>query len=441
MHIQEKSGQRFTVGILGASFGTNNLGIAALTCGTVASICHFCPDARIFLLDYGVEPATYQVMHPGGAATVELVNIRFSKKIYLRNNIAFLLFLALCHRILPLQKWRDRLQQRNSILKSIKEADVICSIAGGDSFSDIYGIRRLIYVALPQILVQLLGKPLVQLPQTFGPFNGTLAKALSSRIIKHSWKVYSRDLRGLEAVRHISGIDPAGVAFGYDMGFVLEPHIRPERMPAWLDDRDKTYPLVGFNISGLLIMGGYTRSNMFGIKADYNRLVQRLIDFFVRECGVHVMIVPHVYGTDEGGESDTIASRKVYDQAACDVKSHLYLIEEKYDQHEIKAIIGRCNFFVGSRMHACIAALSQCIPTVGLAYSNKFHGVFESVGAEKLAIDIREWDETTVLGAVKNAYISRREYREKLEGTIPAVREVALGIFGQIWEASLHAYK
>ena len=180
---------------------------------------------------------------------------------------------------------------------------------------------------------------------------------------------------------------------------------------------------------------------MFGIKADYNRLVQSLIDFFVRECGAHVIIVPHVYGTDESGESDTIASRKVFDHAAYDVKSHLHLIEEKYDQHEIKAIIGRCNFFVGSRMHACIAALSQCIPAVGLAYSNKFHGVFESVGAEKLAIDIRKWDETTVLGAVKNAYISRREYREKLEGTIPAVREVALGIFGQIGEASLHAYK
>ena len=49
-----------------------------------------------------------------------------------------------------------------------------------------------------------------------------------------------------------------------------------------------------------------------------------------------------------------------------------------------KAVIGQCDFFIGSRMHACIAALSQGVPCVGVAYSMKFAGVFDTVGMERM---------------------------------------------------------
>ena len=45
---------------------------------------------------------------------------------------------------------------------------------------------------------------------------------------------------------------------------------------------------------------------------------------------------------------------------------------EKY----IHAVQG-CRFFIGSRMHACIFALSSAVPTIGLAYQPKFFGLFE----------------------------------------------------------------
>lgn len=432
MDIQEKTDQRVTVGLLGASFDTNNLGVAALTCGTVASVFHSFPNARFFLVDYAIEPATYNVRHSGGVATVELINIRFSKRFYLRNNIAYLLFLALCLRLLPSRIWRSRLQQRNHVLNAIREADIIGSIAGGDSFSDIYGLERLIYVALPQILVLLLGKPLVLLPQTLGPFKGTLAKAVARSIVRRSRMVYTRDPAGLEALRGLAGRDHGQLAFGYDMGFALEPYIRTERLPPWLAKYDKSIPLVGLNVSGLLYIGGYTRNNMFGIKADYRQLIHDLIDFFVRKHCAHVMLVPHVFGPGEDSESDVIACRKVYDDTGDNLRARLHLLEEEYDQHEIKALIGRCDFFLGSRMHACIAAISQCVPAVGLAYSRKFHGVFESVGLEEMVIDIRECDGKVGLAAVDRAYQHRAGLRAKLEVNIPAVRASVLGLFSRL---------
>ena len=136
--------RRLTIGLLGASFGTKNLGVAALPCGTIASFFHSFPNGRIFLLDYGREAANFRVAHPGGIATVEFVNIRFSTRFYLSNNIAYLLFLVIFLRILPFRRLRARLLQRNHVLNAISNADIISSTAGGDRFSDTYGLGRLI---------------------------------------------------------------------------------------------------------------------------------------------------------------------------------------------------------------------------------------------------------------------------------------------------------
>ena len=94
-------GDRPVCCILGASFATRNLGVSALASGTVASVLSAYPDARIFLLDYGKAPRVYPVKHSRGTAEVELVNMRFSWKPHLRNNIARLLLAAMLLRLVP----------------------------------------------------------------------------------------------------------------------------------------------------------------------------------------------------------------------------------------------------------------------------------------------------------------------------------------------------
>ena len=415
------------IGILGASFATNNYGVTALGSGTVASICHSFPKARIYFLDYEKEAANYQVTHADGITTVELINLRFSKQFYLRNNIAYLLFLVLSARMLPSRKWRARFLRRNHVLKNIQEADIIGSIAGGDSFSDIYGIGRLIYVALPQILVLLLGKPLIVLPQTLGPFKSLFAKAIARYILNRAQIVYSRDKESLSLVRGLLGGDNKKLEFGYDMGFALDPFIRDERIPLCFVENDDVSPLIGLNISGLLYMGGYTQNNMFGLKVDYRQLIHEIIGYFVKKHNARIVLVPHVFGVDE--ESDLIATQRIYEATGHRLRSHLRSIEEGYDQRELKAIIGKCGFFIGSRMHACIAAFSQCVPAVGLAYSQKFRGVFESIGMEELVIHLCEHNEKAIIPLLDRLYERRKDLRAKLEAKIPVVRKSVLQLF------------
>jgi colanic acid/amylovoran biosynthesis protein len=414
--------------LLGAGFSTPNMGVSALTSGAVAAAIHSFSSAEISLFDYASEPALFEVIHAGGKAKVNLINIRFSKKYFGKNNIARLMLGAAMLKIVPLNRAKEKVIKRNPWLRAIADADVIGSIAGGDSFSDIYGFSRLIYIALPQILVLIMGKPLILLPQTLGPFNGRLAKTIASFIMKRSKVIYSRDLEGLRVGKELLKEDHNKVMFSYDLGFVLEPKIAENRLPGFLLKKDCTIPLVGLNVSGLLHIGGYNNNNMFELKSDYRILLNKIIEYFVKIHRAQILLVPHVFGTIE---SDVAASRTIFRESEKEIWKSLHIVEQEYDQYELKAIIGRCDFFIGSRMHACIAALSQSVPAVGLAYSRKFRGVFDSIGMERLVVDLREHDQSAILALVDQLYLNRKEVQRQLKAMMSGVKMSVLNLFNR----------
>jgi polysaccharide pyruvyl transferase WcaK-like protein len=87
---------------------------------------------------------------------------------------------------------------------------------------------------------------------------------------------------------------------------------------------------------------------------------------------------------------------------------------------------------MGARMHACIAALSQEVPAVGLAYSKKFHGVFSSLNFENNVIDLRTLTEDEILSNLMDKYEKRQEARDSLIVQLPKIKEQILTIFKDI---------
>jgi polysaccharide pyruvyl transferase WcaK-like protein len=328
---------------------------------------------------------------------------------------------------------RGKVISGNAWLSRIAEADIVASMAGGDSFSDIYGLGRLVYVALPQILALSMGKRLVMLPQTIGPFKGKVAQHIVKFILKRASIIYSRDYEGLEVIRNLLKMKDevnGKVRFCNDVGFVMDP-VKPMKMSLDLSDlKGKGIPVVGLNISGLLHMGGYSGDNMFGLKIDYKEFIRDLIDFMIREKNAAVMLVPHVFGTH--AESDAVVCEEVYASLKGRYDGRLLIAGGPYNQNEIKYIIGLSDFFIGSRMHACIAALSQNIPTVSIAYSRKFAGVMQTIGVEELVADPRRLEKEEILGIIDKAFDKRDVLKGHLERTMPQVKEKVLHLFGEI---------
>ena len=420
--------------LLGATFSTNNLGVSALTASAIHAVLHRFPDAEVFLLDYGKQAATYPFRNGDKTVVVPLLNLRFSKQIFLRNHVLRLIGLALIARLAP-PRLRNRIVKAHPFLREIEQADVVAALSGGDSFSDIYGLGRLLYFALPQILVLLMGKKLILLPQTFGPFKSRIAKFVAKGILTHCEAIYSRDYAAASVLRKSDGLVGQNnrIRFCHDLGFVLPP--APPSSPV-LEDMIKAKRsgacLVGLNVSGLLFMGGYTRNNMFGLRVDYKKLVREILEHLMRKPEVSVVLVPHVFGTADHAESDVTACEMLYSELRPIYDERLLFARGRFNESEIKHVIGQCDFFIGARMHACIAALSQCIPAVAVAYSDKFIGVMQTIGAQGLVADPRKSTERKIIELIDQALAQRQVWQQRLSAIMPQVKARVLNLFREI---------
>jgi len=425
--------------LLGATFSTKNMGVSALTTGIIQSILHQFPEAEIFLLDYEKQKEKYQIFIQNRYISIKLINIRFSKNIFLRNHIVRLILSSIFLKILPFKKIIDKIITKNEHLKYINESDFVASIAGGDSFSDIYGFERFIYVSLPQILVLLMNKKLILLPQTLGPFKGRVVKWLASSILNRAYTVYSRDNDGLEEVKEIlkEKYNSRKYKFCFDIGFIIDP-IKPGNIDIFesIKKRDNNANLIGLNISGLLYRGGYDGKNMFGLKIDYKELIYDIIELLIIEKKIDVLLIPHTFGTIENSESDLLACREVYHNLKDKYQKKIFRVKNSYNQNEIKYIIGLCNFFIGSRMHACIAALSQNIPAISIAYSKKFKGVMQTIGIESLVADPREMTKEAILKLILKGIDNNELIKAHLEQITPRVKDTVQNIFKEINQIS-----
>ncbi|NJL30325.1 MAG: hypothetical protein HC898_01105 [Phycisphaerales bacterium] len=82
---------------------------------------------------------------------------------------------------------------------------------------------------------------------------------------------------------------------------------------------------------------------------------------------------------------------------------------------------GRCELMIGARMHACIGAVSQGVPTLTLAYSKKAAGVMGVLGNAAPVLDLRTINLTQAMDEIKQCWENRRELRAGLAAGLPAV--------------------
>jgi colanic acid/amylovoran biosynthesis protein len=216
------------------------------------------------------------------------------------------------------------------------------------------------------------------------------------------------------------------VRFCYDLGFDVDPVLPASLIVAGLaSERIIPSGVIGLNVSGLLMMGGYAQNNMFGLKVPYEKLVTGLIEFLIEERSATVLLIPHVLGSH--GESDSGACERVFEALKSKYEGKLGVLRGEYDYAETKYVIGRCDFFIGARMHACIGALSQSVPAISIAYSDKFIGVMKSIGAQDLVIDPRGMDQNAMIQMVDTIYQRRATVRAQLEQKMPLVKKTIRG--------------
>ncbi len=434
-----------TVCILGGPFNVRNLGVSALGAAAVKGVLQAFPNAHVILAGYEVLD-TIDVGIGERNITVESMCIHLSDRLRERYGTRHLKALARLVKRLP--AWPARCLLRASrTLEQLMRTDLVLDVSGGDSFTDIYGESVFeAQISFKQFIVEM-GIPLVLLPQTFGPFrHDTSVKAVKD-VIDSSILAATRDSSGIQELRALfPGSVKDHIVACPDMGFALDPVPVEADRELFLQRRSPRDSLIGLNISGML----YSGKKDFGLKDDYKRLTFAIAEWALSMPEARLLLVPHVIASEAPGDdpSTPLPEWETSDTTACLLaaselergagfqpanpinqqpgkaaphRDRVACIGWPYSAAETKYLIGRCDFFIGARMHSCIGAVSQSVPTVTLAYSKKAEGVMSHLGVPGLVADLRDYTIDGCIDHIKAMYERRDEVREELALRMPEV--------------------
>lgn len=275
---------------------------------------------------------------------------------------------------------KTKSQKQNRIVKGeYKKCDFIIDMSGGDSFSDIYGIKRMVKESFYKNIAIKNKIPLVLGPQTYGPYNHKLSKIIAKKIFKKAKLIFSRDEESAEVVKNMSGRESLVTT---DIAM---------RLPYKKEEKKKNS--IGINISALMWYGGYSGKNQFSIKLDYKKLIKKIIEEYKEKYDIYLF--SHVNATGIQAEDDYLICKEI------SKKYNVKLAPKFENAIQAKSFISSLELVIASRMHATIAAFSTGVPAISIAYSKKFERLYNNLNY-KYFINAMKNDTDEAYGQINN---------------------------------------
>ncbi|NBN62397.1 polysaccharide pyruvyl transferase family protein [Pannonibacter tanglangensis] len=305
----------------------------------------------------------------------------------------------------PAPSLKQILLGKSRFFSELKKCDLVIDIGEGDSFADIYGLRRYLYQIVSKASAIFLRRPIILAPQTVGPFDHPLRRWIASRVINRLTAIFTRDRMSTTFLRSLAPRVPIDEFI--DVAF---------RLPFTQQPKTADRVRIGINVSGLLFNGGYTGANELGMSLDYAALTERLIAHFTAIAGVEVHLFAHVAGhggPDDDGPvilslSHRFPSATVHPPFASSIQA--------------KSWISGLDFVIAGRMHACIGAYSAGVPIVPIAYSRKFNGLFGTLNYPYF-IDGKATNTDAAFANIVDWYERRVELIAAIEASRPFISQ------------------
>lgn len=312
--------------------------------------------------------------------------------------------------------------------RALRRADAVLDITGGDSFTDMYGMRVFKYACFRKRMALENRKPLFLLPQTYGPFTTPETRREARDICTRAAGVWVRDPRSYEYLQELleSDFDPDRHRLGVDVAFLL-PTLQPT-LDAEIERfiEPGPHPLIGFNVSGLVWASHERNAERFSFQADYRESVLGFLKKVLKETNHRILLIPHVVTPPDHYESDLKACRAVEKQLKDLAPPERLAVAPAYpDPRMAKGLISKMDWFCGTRMHATIAGLSTGTPTAAIAYSMKTQGVFDACGQGESVADPRSSSTEEMIEGLWRSLSQRESNRKTLSEHLPAVKGTA----------------
>ena len=293
-------------------------------------------------------------------------------------------------------------KEERRIIGHYKSADLVVSSAGG-FLHDFYGIEHRL---LGFEMALELGRPVVILGQSVGPFWKPRSKKRAREVLSRLDAVVLREERSL---RHLQecGVDTSRVLVAADIAFYwrrMAPHLfvakkGPVRKIA-LSFRQWSH-------------GGVSTDEIVRKAAELCRhLLQASAD-------VELVFLSTCQGIPEYVDDSRVA-RAVVNALPEGLRARCRIDGQRYAPERLIQLYAQMDAYIGMRLHGAILAMLGGTPGMAIAYEEKTPGIFWSLGLEAFQVDHRDTERQWI--ACADGFIRRID---EIHGKLAVVLDAA----------------
>jgi colanic acid/amylovoran biosynthesis protein len=303
-------------------------------------------------------------------------------------------------------------------LDAYEGADLVVSVGGNflyaypghNSFSFLKHCHQL-------LIAQAMGKPVVMLAQSLGPLDSPLFRRLLRRIVNRCKLVFVREELSAEFLRTL-GCRKEHVGLTPDSAFLLSPAPAEEAGSYLAGAAVPDGPIrIGVSVRHWEYPGS---ADPDAQTRDYVQTMADTLDWMIETWDATVIVFPQCISPSQ---DDRTCARAIYEQTRH--QDRVILIEEDLDPSLIKALYGRMDLFVGTRMHANILATAMFTPTLAISYQPKTDGIMRMLGMEERKLPIADLTSEALRQKLTALWADREDVRGQLRQRIAELQERA----------------
>ncbi|WP_019414616.1 polysaccharide pyruvyl transferase family protein [Paenisporosarcina sp. TG20] len=290
-----------------------------------------------------------------------------------------------------------------------KRNDAIIFKGGGFIHSygkttDPYVMFYLLYYAM---LAKKHNKPVIFMPNSFGPFKNPFATWIIKKVLKNVEFISVREKFSKNSLEKLLGKE---IPFYPDLGFFLEDN-HQFNAKSFLEEKGIKFN--GKNV-GITVRPYRFDGHLNPIQA-YENYIEAFIEFAkkLHEKGYSPIFIAQTMGPSVN-EDDNEAIKKIVSK----MKNFEYKVisEKSLNASQMKKIYGEMNFVVGTRFHSVIFSLSSKVPSLAVSYGgNKGKGIMTELGLEKYEIPIEDLNTSSLEKKFFMMVENQKEYIEKID--------------------------
>lgn len=281
-----------------------------------------------------------------------------------------------------LLKRRDWTQLVGALRRAHARADVILSLGGGYFFvHDHRPASTWATLALTYALRW--RKPVVCLPQSFGPFRHAYQAQLAARLMARCDRVLLRDPESMDGFARHAPPD-CRAQFAPDTAFTLglrwprasAPPAAPPRIGATVVDWSPVDPALR------------------AVQARYEQQMADLLSYAVSSLGAQVTLFVQCQSRRRAFESDLASSRRVQALARrklpAESAERINIVDDLRTPAAAVAAYGQMHAFIATRLHSAIFAATQGAPVLAVGYQPKVRAAMQLLGQAEYSLDIQD---------------------------------------------------